>query len=76
MRCDHGRKKIPEYDLEQGLLYLAEKVRKAMDKREPVVVGVVGGYSSGKTEALAKKLLNIFGPDAVIYTMDDYYRGI
>ena len=67
---------IPKYDLEHGLVPLTQMVREKMALQEVVVAGIVGGSSSGKTDAVAKKLQKIIGQDAIIYSMDDLYLGV
>lgn len=67
---------IPEYDLEQGVKRLAELVReKIAQQKGPVIVEVAGGSTSGKTSAVAAKLKEMFGEEAMIFSMDDYYHG-
>ena len=36
---------------------------------------MAGGSASGKTSAVAAKLKEVFGEEAVIFSMDDYYKG-
>jgi len=67
---------IPKYDLEHGLAPLTRMVMGKMAIQEVVIVGIVGGSSSGKTDAVAKKLQKIIGQDAIIYSMDDLYLGV
>lgn len=67
---------IPEYALEEGINKLAELVREKISRQDsPVIVEVAGGSASGKTSAVAAKLKEMFGEEAVIFSMDDYYRG-
>lgn len=67
---------IPGYKLEEGITRLAELVReKISQQREPVIVEIAGGSASGKTSAVAAKLKEMFEEEAVIFSMDDYYRG-
>ncbi|MFA7252756.1 MAG: class IV adenylate cyclase [Candidatus Paceibacterota bacterium] len=67
---------IPEYNLEQGVTVLVEKVREKMKEKEgPVIVLVAGGSASGKTSAVADKVHKAFGEDSIILSLDDYYRG-
>ena len=67
---------IPDYDLEEGITRLTELVREKMSQQSgPVVVEIAGGSASGKTSAVAAKLKEIFGEEAMIFSMDDYYKG-
>lgn len=67
---------IPEYNLEEGIRRLADRVREKISQQEgPIIVEVAGGSASGKTSAVAAKLKEIFGKEAMILSMDDYYRG-
>ncbi len=67
---------VPEYDLEQGVSVLVEKVREKMEETdEPIIVLVAGGSASGKTSAVADKVHKAFGDDSIILSLDDYYRG-
>lgn len=68
---------IPEYTLEQGVGILVDRIReKAQEAGEaPIVVEIAGGSASGKTSAVAKKVQEVFGSEALIISMDDYYRG-
>jgi len=67
---------IPEYDLEAGLNELTSLIREKLSQQDgPVVVEVAGGSASGKTSEVAEKLKKIFGGEALILSMDNYYRG-
>lgn len=67
---------IPEYALEQGIIRLSDLVQeKLSQQKEPLVVEIAGGSASGKTSAVAAKLKEMFGEEAMIFSMDDYYRG-
>lgn len=64
------------YDLEKGLEKLGEMVKeKSLEKDTPIIVEIAGGSASGKTSAVSAKLKDRFGDDAMIFSMDDYYRG-
>lgn len=64
------------YDLEKGLLKLGDMVKDTMSKKDtPIIVEIAGGSASGKTSAVSVKLKEMFGDDAMIFSMDDYYRG-
>jgi len=69
-----GLPKFP-YELEDGLPRLIQAVEERLPCQEKVVVNVAGGTSSGKTTAIAAKLKEHFGRDAILISMDDYYRG-
>jgi len=77
--AEHGieRLLLPkfQYDLEDGLARLIQAVEERLPCQEKVVVNVAGGTSSGKTTAVAAKLKEHFGRDAILISMDDYYRG-
>lgn len=65
-----------EYDLELGLDVLTSLIEeKVSTQTEPILVEVAGGSASGKTSAVANKVKDFFGDNAVIFSMDDYYRG-
>lgn len=67
---------IPEYGLEEGIKKLISVIREKETQQEnPVIVEVAGGSASGKTSAIAAKVKEEFGNDALIFSMDDYYRG-
>lgn len=67
---------IPEYDLEAGLDKLTSLIHEKLSRQTgPVLVEVAGGSASGKTSAVAKKLKEVFGDEAIIFSIDDYYRG-
>lgn len=67
---------IPQFELTDGTERLKElTAQKLAQQTEPVVVLVAGGSASGKTSAVAAKLKEQFGDDAMIFSMDDYYRG-
>lgn len=72
-----AKREIPTYDLERGLGVLVDLIK---DKRvaagnRPIIVQVAGGSASGKTSAVAAKVQEVFGKDARIISIDDYYRG-
>ncbi len=69
----HGRP-VPVYDLESGVAELVEQIKNNLGD-DPVIVLVAGGSASGKTNSVAKRLKETFQDDAVIISMDDYYRG-
>lgn len=68
--------KVCEYDLESGLNKLNTLIKdKMLAQTEPILVEIAGGSASGKTSAVAYKVKEFFGNDAVVFSMDDYYRG-
>lgn len=68
---------IPEYSLEEGVGVLVSMIEEKVDSAEgaPVVIQIAGGSASGKTSAVAKKIRDVFGDNALLISMDDYYRG-
>jgi|GEM_PF-68003 len=67
---------IPEYNLEQGVSQLISMVQEKVGQQTgPVVIEIAGGSASGKTSAVAAKLKEHFGEEAIIISMDNYYRG-
>jgi uridine kinase len=67
---------IPEYDLAVGVQKVADNIReKIKEAGTSLVVEVAGGSASGKTSAVAEKLRESFGDEAMILSMDDYYKG-
>lgn len=63
-----------KYDLKNGILALTKKIKEKI-KDKPVIVLVAGGSASGKTSTVAKKIVEKFKKDAVLISMDDYYKG-
>lgn len=67
---------IPEYDLVEGVRKVADNIReKTKDPEVSLVIEVAGESASGKTSAVAAKLKELFGDEAMILSMDDYYKG-
>lgn len=67
---------IQAYELEEGVSKLIDLItEKASQQKEPVVVEIAGGSASGKTSAVSAKIKEAFGENALIFSMDDYYRG-
>lgn len=67
---------IPEYDLEPGITRLGKLVKEKLSgQKGPVIVQIAGGSASGKTSVVAARLKEMFGKEAMILSMDDYYRG-
>jgi len=70
------QRKIPEYDLQEGLNVLLEDIKgKIEQSKNPLVVEVAGGSASGKTSAVASKIKEEYPEDSLILSLDDYYRG-
>lgn len=68
--------KTPEFELNEGVEEMARRINELKDSQEEsVVVLVAGGSASGKTSAVAAKLKEQFGDEAILLSMDDYYRG-
>ncbi len=66
-----------EYSLEEGLIELQKRIGTLMsEQKRTIVVAVAGGSASGKTSAVSRKLQEMFGEDASIFSMDDYYWGL
>jgi uridine kinase len=64
------------YSLEEGLEKLTSLVKEKLQEKDgTIIVEIAGGSSSGKTSAVSVKLKEMFGDDAMIFSMDDYYRG-
>jgi uridine kinase len=62
--------------LEEGVIKLQELINKKLQEKEgTVIVEIAGGSASGKTSAVSKKIKDFFGDEAMIFSMDDYYRG-
>lgn len=69
---------IPEYELEEGVKKLVELINAVIAKKskdETTVVNIAGGSSSGKTEFVARPIKKLYGKEAGILLMDDYFRG-
>jgi len=78
MKIEEAEKEpnIPEYGLEEGVERLSELVREKVSRQEePVIVEVAGGSASGKTTAVTVKIKEMFGEEAAVISMDDYYQG-
>lgn len=61
------------YEMELGINLLIAEI----DSRQaetPLIVAVAGGSASGKT-TIAQKLLKYYGDEALLLSMDHYYRG-
>jgi uridine kinase len=71
-----GADDAPEYPLNEGVAKLIGMIRERMTSSlMPVVVEIAGGSASGKTDAVASKIRQAFGEQALILSIDDYYRG-
>ena len=67
---------IPKYELEEGVGKLIEKIEEKMVQTEgTIIVEVAGGSASGKTSKVAEQVKEKFSNDAIIFSMDNYYRG-
>lgn len=67
---------IPEYNLETGIEKLVDLIKEKTSKQErPLIVEIAGGSASGKTSAVATKVKEVFGNNALVFSMDDYYKG-
>ncbi len=64
-----------EYQLTTGIELAVAQIQQKSTEAGVVIVGVAGGSASGKTSAVADRLAKIFQDDAVMISMDDYYRG-
>ena len=67
----------PEYELQEGVSALVDLTKEKMTVNEngTTIVEIAGGSASGKTSAVANKLMEALGEGAVLISMDDYYRG-
>nr|MDD3720054.1 hypothetical protein [Candidatus Gracilibacteria bacterium] len=64
------------YPLYEGLFLAEEKLKEIIRSKEGnIVVLVAGGSASGKTSMIAKKIYNTYKENAVLLSMDNYYRG-
>jgi len=68
---------ISEYELKRGIIILIKKIKEKIktNSNKSIVVQVAGGSASGKTSTVAKKIVEEIGSDAVLISMDDYYKG-
>ncbi|MCX6737009.1 MAG: class IV adenylate cyclase [Candidatus Parcubacteria bacterium] len=67
---------IPEYNLEDGIEKIVSLINEKLSSQTgPVLIEIAGGSASGKTSAVSRKIKEIFGDEAIIFSMDDYYRG-
>ena len=74
LKIDHESLNVPEYDFENGIRELTAIVRDKIAKKDcPVIIEIAGGSASGKT-SVAAALRKTFGEEAVIVSMDDYYK--
>lgn len=72
-----GLIEVPKYPLEKGIKEVLHDID-AMLKNAPgpVVVEIAGGSASGKTSAVADKVAESLGDQALKISMDDYYFGV
>ena len=67
---------IPRYELEEGVEKLIEEIEEKMAQTEgTIIIEVAGGSASGKTSRVAEQVKEKFGDNAIIFSMDNYYRG-
>jgi len=67
---------IPEYKLEEGIAKLVDNIREKISQSDDnVIIEIAGGSASGKTSTVAEMVKRVFGDDALVLSMDDYYRG-
>ncbi len=67
---------IPRYNLEEGIEKIVAHINEKLSSQTgPVLIEIAGGSASGKTSAVSQKIKEIFGDEAIIFSMDDYYRG-
>ncbi len=65
-----------EYPLEQGFDELLRKIRAiAPHSSQPIVVLIAGGSASGKTSKVASRLGKRLEDDALVISLDNYYKG-
>lgn len=78
--AQHGwpeaEKETPRFELKEGVNNLIEMAKEKLnDGNGPIIIQIAGGSASGKTSAVSSKVKEAFGEDAIIISMDDYYRG-
>jgi adenylate cyclase len=67
---------IPEYQLEEGIEKLVDRIRFLKENMlGNIIVEIAGGSASGKTSAVADLIKKVFGDEALMLSLDDYYRG-
>lgn len=67
---------IPVYELDRGIGIAVDLIKERMrDRDKPLIVNIAGGSASGKTSAVANTIARVFGEQAMILSMDDYYGG-
>ncbi len=67
-----------EFGLEQGIINSVDRINeisKTKENGELVIVCIAGGSSSGKTSSVLNKLTERLGEDALVISMDNYYKG-
>lgn len=68
---------IPEYSLSEGRKKLINIIhRKLSETTNNLIVQIAGGSASGKTSAVSQIIKDAFGEEALIFSCDDYYKGI
>ncbi|HPH78649.1 MAG TPA: CYTH domain-containing protein [bacterium] len=69
--------RISKLELKEGVTKLINNIEEKIksNNSKPVIVEIAGGSASGKTSEVAKQVKKHFGEDAVIISMDDFYRG-
>ncbi len=67
---------IPEYKLNEGIAKLVDNIKeKIRNGKDNIIVEIAGGSASGKTSAVAEMVKKVFGEEAIIISVDDYYHG-
>jgi uridine kinase len=65
------------YGLNDGVQEAIDLVKKKLaDGNKIVLVGVAGGSASGKSSTVAKKIIEAFGSDAILISIDDYFKDL
>jgi adenylate cyclase len=69
-------REIPEYHLEEGVGKLIEAVRNKINEQDGIIiVAIAGGSASGKTSLVAQKVKDSFSGEAMMFSMDNYFKG-
>ena len=74
-RLEENHNALPTLDLKEGFEEITRRIEEFWDTQEVIIVNVAGGSASGKTSQVAKKVYEKYGDQAVLLSMDNYYRG-
>ncbi len=73
---EHFRE-APRFTLDEGVEKSIEEIQEILDSNpnKTSIIAIAGGSASGKTSQVAHKISKKFSENALLISMDDYYRG-